>query len=185
MYRKVGIIISLIIFVFIMGNAIQAASPVRIIFNGYELKSEVPAQIIDGHTMVPLRVIAETLGAQVEWDADNHAVIIEQPSTPTTEWRYVKLNGEPTTWPYWVKDGNIYMEYRNASQLVREGNRTPLHSVAFYSHNNTLYLDNNRYPLTLNKEGELQIVSIDYLRDLGVVDFVWDAQAENIQLKYR
>jgi hypothetical protein len=184
-YRKVGIVISLVILVFMIGGALQAAPPVKIVFNGFELKSEVPAQIIDGRTMVPLRVIAENLGAQVEWDTDNYAVIIEQPSTPATGWRFVKLNGEPTTWPYWVKDGKLYMEYRNAIQLVREGNRAPLHSVAFYPHNNTLYLDNVRYPLTLNKEGELQIISIDYLRDLGVVEYIWDAQAENIQLQYR
>ena len=185
MYRKVGIVISLVILVFMIGGALQAAPPVKIVFNGFELKSEVPAQIIDGRTMVPLRVIAEKLGAQVEWDADNYTVVIEKPSTPASEWRFVKLNGEPTTWPYWVKDGKLYMEYRNAIQLVREGNRAPLHSVAFYPHNNTLYLDNVRYPLTLNKEGELQIISIDYLRDLGVVEYIWDAQAENIQLQYR
>ena len=185
MYRKSVIVISALLFVFAIGGVWQAATPVMIVFDGYELKTEVPAQIIDGRTMVPLRVIAETLGAQVEWDANNYCVIIESPPSATAEWRFVSLNGEPTTWPYWVKDGKLYMEYRNAIQLVREGNRAPLHSVTYFHHSNTLYVDDLRYPLSLNTQDGLQIVSIDYFRDLGIVNFHWDEQAENIQLIYR
>ncbi|MDI9480080.1 MAG: copper amine oxidase N-terminal domain-containing protein [Bacillota bacterium] len=185
MYRKSVIVISALLFVFAIGGVWQAATPVKIVLDGYELKTEVPAQIIDGRTMVPLRVIAETLGAQVEWDADNYTVNIEPPSTTTSEWRFVSLNGEPTTWPYWVKDGKLYMEYRNAIQLVREGNRAPLHSVTYFHHSSTLYVNDVRYPLSFNTQDGLQIVSIDYLRDLGIVNFHWDGQAENIQLIYR
>lgn len=36
--------------------------------NGAEVKLDVPAQIIDGRTLVPLRFVSETLGARVAWD---------------------------------------------------------------------------------------------------------------------
>ena len=47
--------------------------------NGVEqpTKIDVPAQIIGGRTMVPVRFIAETLGENVSWDADTKTVIID------------------------------------------------------------------------------------------------------------
>lgn len=41
---------------------------------------DVPAQIINGRTMVPLRVIAESIGAQVGWDAETKTVNIQTPA---------------------------------------------------------------------------------------------------------
>lgn len=40
----------------------------KMIVNGREEKIDVPAQIIDGRTMVPLRVVSEALGAEVDWE---------------------------------------------------------------------------------------------------------------------
>lgn len=39
---------------------------------------DVPVQIKDGRTMVPLRFIGEALGADVRWEADTKRVVIEQ-----------------------------------------------------------------------------------------------------------
>ena len=48
-----------------------AASPIKLIVNGQEIKPDVPPQIINGRTMVPVRWVAEALGANVQWDANN------------------------------------------------------------------------------------------------------------------
>jgi hypothetical protein len=53
-----------------------ANSPIKLIVNGAEVVSDVPPQIIDGHTMIPARPLAEALGAKVEWDAENYAVVV-------------------------------------------------------------------------------------------------------------
>ena len=37
---------------------------------------DVPAKLINGRTMVPVRFIAETLGCIVKWDPDNKIVSI-------------------------------------------------------------------------------------------------------------
>ncbi|KZE81179.1 copper amine oxidase [Paenibacillus elgii] len=37
---------------------------------------EVPAQIVNGHTMVPVRFIGEALGAEVKWEPSSQTVII-------------------------------------------------------------------------------------------------------------
>ena len=44
--------------------------------NGAEIMMEVKPQVIAGTTMVPLRFIAESLGAKVDWDKANNRINI-------------------------------------------------------------------------------------------------------------
>ncbi len=45
--------------------------------NGNPLELDVPAQLVDDRTMVPLRFVAESLGAQVEWNEETKHVDIK------------------------------------------------------------------------------------------------------------
>jgi len=45
--------------------------------NGKQVKLDAPAFITNGQTMIPLRFMAQTFGANVNWDADDHAVHID------------------------------------------------------------------------------------------------------------
>lgn len=49
--------------------------------NGRAVVLDVPAQIIDGRTLVPLRFVSETLGAQVGWDGATETVSIHLSGT--------------------------------------------------------------------------------------------------------
>lgn len=57
---------------------------VKLIINGEPKAPDVPAMVIDGRTMVPLRFIAETFGATVNWDPETYTVSVEfkKPSAP-------------------------------------------------------------------------------------------------------
>ncbi len=46
--------------------------------DGEEVAVDVPAQLINDRTMVPVRVIAEAFGADVEWNNNGRAVIINE-----------------------------------------------------------------------------------------------------------
>ena len=46
--------------------------------NSENIAIDVPAQIIDGRTMVPVRAISEAFDVKVEWDATFRAVILTQ-----------------------------------------------------------------------------------------------------------
>ena len=46
--------------------------------NGEAIKIEVPAQLINDRTMVPVRIIAESFGADVQWDGNGRTVIITE-----------------------------------------------------------------------------------------------------------
>ena len=51
----------------------QGFDVVKVIVDGREVSSDVPAVIIDGRTMVPLRLVAESMGRKIEWDQDGFA----------------------------------------------------------------------------------------------------------------
>lgn len=61
----------------------------KAIVNGGEMTLDVPAQIINDRTMVPLRVVAEGLGVEVEWDPEEQMVNIK------TNRESLKQLGEP------------------------------------------------------------------------------------------
>lgn len=48
--------------------------------NGKSVSLDVPAQIMKGTTMVPLRFIAENLSCKVEWKSTQQIITITYPS---------------------------------------------------------------------------------------------------------
>lgn len=62
------------------GNAI-----VKVFVNGQAVQSEVPAQIIDGSTLLPLRAISEALGANVKWNPDDYSVAVSTKKVALTQ----------------------------------------------------------------------------------------------------
>jgi hypothetical protein len=84
MRRSLIVIVLIVSLVFILGVT-PAVKPlyykiypvVNIVVNGKEIISEdVPAFQIDGRTMVPIRMVAEALKAEVKWDEQTRTVII-------------------------------------------------------------------------------------------------------------
>ncbi|MFT9496598.1 copper amine oxidase N-terminal domain-containing protein [Anaerosolibacter sp.] len=61
------------------------SSIIKLIINGEDITSSAQPTIIDGRTLVPARALAEKLGAKVEWDEKNRAVIVTSvvENTPT------------------------------------------------------------------------------------------------------
>lgn len=48
------------------------------IVNGQETSIDVPAKIVDGNTVLPLRFVSETLGANVDWKAEGQLIVISE-----------------------------------------------------------------------------------------------------------
>ena len=48
--------------------AVFADDGITVVLDGEKVSFDVPPQIIDGRTMVPIRAIFEALGAEVEWN---------------------------------------------------------------------------------------------------------------------
>jgi len=71
-----------------------APSPIKLVVNGQEIKPDVPPHLINGRTMVPIRWVAEALGADVQWDERSNAVVItkEMPGVSESDLPHVFRN---------------------------------------------------------------------------------------------
>ncbi|MCS7462518.1 N-acetylmuramoyl-L-alanine amidase [Paenibacillus doosanensis] len=58
--------------------AFAAVQPIQLFLNGKPLVAEVPPRIIKDNTVVPVRIIAESLGSKVKWDEKSRKVTIDK-----------------------------------------------------------------------------------------------------------
>jgi len=62
----------------------QYADHVEIWLDGKELDMDVPPEVKNERTMVPIRAVAEAIGAQVEWVQDAHQVVMTRGGSTVT-----------------------------------------------------------------------------------------------------
>jgi hypothetical protein len=156
-----------------------AQDEIRIVVNGKTISSDVPPQIVDGRTMVPLRAVAEALGCQVNWDEGSRSVIITQsPSLPL-----LTVNGEPTTWPYWYEDGGLYMEYHDAIEVLRMLHSTTQISIGYSPENQCLTINNAVITIPYVQRGSFKTISLTYLYvNRNLIRFKFDPQTGGLTL---
>jgi hypothetical protein len=70
MKRKTSIVLILALIICMgFSGLVLADNPIRLFVNGSEIYPDVPPQIINNRTMVPLRAVAEALNCEVAWDS--------------------------------------------------------------------------------------------------------------------
>lgn len=105
------------------GAITYATNEVTVILDETPLTFDVPAQIIDGRTMVPMRAIFETLGATVEWNSETSEVsaytpgILIQMTIGDTN-LYKNTVGQTTDVPPQIVDGRTLVPLRAVSELM-------------------------------------------------------------------
>lgn len=50
------------------------------VVNGKNVKLDVPPQIVQGRTVVPIRFVTEALGCKVDWDGEKQEILIQYPA---------------------------------------------------------------------------------------------------------
>ena len=63
---------------------VSANEELNVVLNGEVLEFDVPPQIINGRTMVPMRKIFEVLGATVDWDGNTQKITAKKQDTTVT-----------------------------------------------------------------------------------------------------
>lgn len=66
------------------GQAFAESAPVTVVVNGAVLICDVEGEITQGITFVPLRSIAEELGADVEWNSENQGITLKKNGRETS-----------------------------------------------------------------------------------------------------
>lgn len=59
--------------------------------DGKEVPMPLPASLLEGNTMVPLRLFSEILGFQVSWDQNTRTVHVQSPKQPIELWGFYAL----------------------------------------------------------------------------------------------
>ncbi|HKM02118.1 MAG TPA: stalk domain-containing protein [Sedimentibacter sp.] len=80
-YIKWPIFISLLLIIILVQfnePEVYAENSIKLVIDGKKVKTEVDPYISNDRTLVPIRVIAEELDSEVEWDNDNRAVHISK-----------------------------------------------------------------------------------------------------------
>lgn len=97
------LLFSLLAFVVVLMGSVGTASAntdVRLEVEGRPLTPAVPPQIVEDRTVVPVRVIGEALGAQVDWDGETRQVTITRRGEVvvlTIDSTEALVNGRPVT----------------------------------------------------------------------------------------
>jgi hypothetical protein len=165
-------------FIVLLAGAGYAQDAIRIVVNGKEVTGDVPPQIVDGRTLVPLRTVADALGAKVDWDAASRSVIITQNASQT-----LKVNGEQTTWPFWYENGSLYLEYHDAVALLRMARSSTMYSINYSLENHYLTINDGVYSVPSVKEGNYDVISITYIHNIwNLINFSFDPQAGSLTL---
>jgi len=89
-----------------------AANPIKLIVNGQEIKPDVSPQIINGRTMVPIRWVAEALGAKVDWNEEQKVIWVnfgKLPQSLDDEWQYPKPCGGELTIGYLGRESGFLL----------------------------------------------------------------------------
>lgn len=89
-YLLIGIIIGSLT----SASFVMAEPTVKLIVNGVDIthKSEVPPQIINGRTLVPVRALAESLGAEVTWDNNTQTVVVTSKNNSNPQQKSITNN---------------------------------------------------------------------------------------------
>ncbi len=72
------VIVALLLFT-CLGAQVWAASPIKLLVNGTAVDTDVSPQVNNGRVLVPIRWVAQALGANVDWDEKTRSVKIDAP----------------------------------------------------------------------------------------------------------
>lgn len=187
--KKKNIISKLILLVLILSSFIfsgyKIQSPIKIYVNGHFLKSDQPPILFGDRVFVPVRVIAEDLGAKVGYNKEDMTVTIEKDHTS------IKLSiGDDMAWisnekksgpallnaaPF-LKNNRTYLPLRSISELFG------MH-VDWNGAKRSVYINEESYLADYINEDNAGDEVLERLRELGIIgDGRFYAEASNYEI---
>lgn len=172
--KKKNIISNLMLLTLILSSLIlcgfKVQRPIKIYINGHFVESDQPPLIWDNRTFVPVRVIAEDLGAKVDYNKEDMTVTIRRDKT-----NILLAIGDDTAWfsdeekagpvmldePAFLKNNRTYLPLRSISELFGM-------NVDWNGVKRTVYINDEFYlPDYINADNALEEV-LERLKELGI-----------------
>lgn len=129
MKKRWLVITGILVILMGFGAVALANSPIKILVDGKEIKTQVSPQVMEGRVMVPIRYIAEALGTNVEWNQNTRTVRINDEEKQNLKRRLEELESAviPTSakeaalsWGKAVKNRNGALQYAILSPELQE-----------------------------------------------------------------
>lgn len=81
-WKQLGLLMLLTVMVAVFAGAVQAAAAPSIVVDGkkLDLTGGARVEIVDGNVIIPLRIVTENLGFQVNWDSKTRGISITEGS---------------------------------------------------------------------------------------------------------
>ena len=98
--RVAIILLALVTMVSTLSMQVFAENEIKVLLDGQELIFDVPPQLIDNRTMVPMRKIFEAMGANVDWNGDTQTVTATKDDITVImqiDNKVINVNGENIT----------------------------------------------------------------------------------------
>ena len=130
----------------IQGYYINKNKEIKVYIDEKDVKFDVPPQIINGRTMVPLRAIFEAIGADVNWDDKTKTITIEK-----EEKSYVMKIGENI-----ITIGNSYVIMDTYPTIIDNRTLVPVRFIAECLGYTVNWDDNNRV-VTVDTKNQSEI----------------------------
>lgn len=116
-------------------NALQQEN-IKVTVNGIPVNFDVPPQIINGRTMIPVRAVAETLGCKVTWLEESQTALIQyyNPDSGKTSECHIKI-GRNTMYCLesgaWINGGHgKVVELDSPAVIVNNRTLVPIRAIA-------------------------------------------------------
>jgi len=112
-----------------------AENPIRLIVNGKTIQTDVPPQMMEGRVMIPIRGVAEALGAEVKWDEENRVVMVDtktQSGHYENPYRYPRLPQEITSPEMLLQAYFASLAFNNLSPEQSAAAGGPYHTAYHY-----------------------------------------------------
>ena len=98
--KVVSLLLALVMTLSIFSISVFAENGIKVLLDGQELVFDVPAQLINNRTMVPMRKIFEAMGANVDWNGDTQTVTATKDDITVImqiDNKVINVNGENIT----------------------------------------------------------------------------------------
>lgn len=172
--KKKNVISKILLLLLILSSFIfsgyKIQKPIKIYFNGHLVESDQPPLLIDDRTFVPIRVIAEDLGAKVDYNKEDMTVTIKRDKT-----NILLTIGDDVAWisdeekagparldaPAFLKKDRTYLPLRSISELFGM-------EVNWDGAKRAVYINEKSYLSDyINRDNALEEV-LERLKELGI-----------------
>jgi hypothetical protein len=144
----------------------SASNNIGLYVNGTQLSPDVPPQIINGRTMVPIRFVAEALGTQVTWNETTNSVLIDNKKPASTlpiiegtdEFREIiedvlNLAKEKDDALY-----NWYISNTNKIEIGYVGDAAAMNTINYFTGQTTITFDKDYFDIVKAKYSKRDLI---------------------------